>query len=353
MGVMLNRKCKVSIDQVVRLFLLLLSVCAGGVYLEQGATTLNAARGIVLEGRAAESFQTSPQRKELLEFSARCHEPSVLVCQGFDTSADYIRAKWPSSGLYPAADEILRGTMDTSVKASGKASLRFEIPSHSPANAAGSWRQGMGREFGEGSTFYVQFRQRFSKELLKNNWGDTSWKQVIFHNAGATCADVELTTGQYYRDGFPIMYTDCGGRLIATNAGIPPYKLEQGDYNCWYGEYNAKNCFLYPVDQWVTFYYQISIGHWGKPDSSIQAWTALDGQTYKQWIKMPNFILKNENPGKDYDTVTLLTYMTSKSLLISQPIAYTWYDELIVSTAPIAPPAASGQDSKGVTASPQ
>jgi hypothetical protein len=353
MGAMLNRKSKASLPEIFRSVLLLLSMFAGVVGLEKGTTNLSAGEGSDSRAVTPDTAQTNPPPKELLDFDARCHATGVLVCQGFDSAADFVRAKWPSSGLYPAADEMIRGTMDTSIKASGKSSLRFEIPSHSPANAAGSWRQSMGREFGEGSTFYVQFRQRFSKEMLKNNWGETSWKQVIFHNSGATCADVELTTGQYYRDGFPIMYTDCGGRLIATNAGVPPYKLEQGDYNCWYGEYNAKNCFFYPIDEWVTFYYQISIGHWGKPDSSIQAWTALDGQAYRQWIKMPNFILKNENPGKDYDTVTLLTYMTSKSLLISQPVAFTWYDELIVSTAPIAAPVASGHDSSEAPATPQ
>lgn len=278
---------------------------------------------------------------ELADFETRCHAAGVLVCQGFDSPETFVAARWPAAGLYPAADGVVRGTMDASIKASGKGSLRFEIPSRSPANAAGSWRQSMGREFGEGSTFYVQFRQRFSKEMLKNDWGETSWKQVIFHNAAASCADVELTTAQYYHDGFPIMYTDCGGRTISTNNGVPPYKLEQGDYNCWYSQYNPKSCFFYPVEQWVTFYYQVSIGHWGKPDSNIQAWTALDGQSYKQWIKMPNFILKNESPGKDYDTVTLLPYMTGKNMLVSHATAYTWYDDLIVSTEPIAAPAES------------
>jgi len=292
----------------------------------------------------AAAGQDNPAPTQLQDFDTRCHAQGVLVCKGFDSPSDFVPAKWPASGLYPAADQVIRGTMDTTVAASGKGSLRFEIPPHSPANAAGSWRQAMGREFGEGTTFYVQFRQRFSKEFLKNEWGDTSWKQVIFHNAGATCADVELTTGQYYHAGFPIMYTDCGGRFVGTNNGIPPYQLEQGDYNCWYGKYDAKSCFFYPIDQWVTFYYRVAIGHWGKPDSFVQAWTALDGQTYKQWIKMPKYILKNDNPGKDYDMVTLLTYMTGKSTATNLPTAYTWYDDLIISTEPIAPPVASAHN---------
>jgi len=37
--------------------------------------------------------------------------------------------------------------------------------------------------------------------------------------------------------------------------------------------------------------------------------------------------------------VTLLTYMTGRSSTISAgPTAYTWYDELIVSSQPVAPP---------------
>jgi hypothetical protein len=53
---------------------------------------------------------------------------------------------------------------------------------------------------------------------------------------------------------------------------------------------------------------------------------------------MPRFTLQNENPGKDFDSLTLLTYMTNKSVLKNHPAAYTWYDELIVSSKPIAPP---------------
>jgi hypothetical protein len=286
----------------------------------------------------AGSSQPNKQPFAPADFAARCHGAGVLVCEGFDSPQAFSAAKWPNSGLYPAADGALHGTFDTTVKSSGSGSLRFEIPATSSANAAGYWRQSFGRKFGEGTTFYVQFRQRFSKEMLKNDWPDTTWKQAIFHNGSATCGKVELTTGQFYHAGFPNMYTDCGNRGLRTNQGNPPTKLEQGDYNCWYANYNPKDCFFYPTNEWVTFYYQVSIGHWGKPDSRIDAWGSLPGQPYKQWINMPDFVLKNDHPGEDYDTVTLLTYMTGKEEKISLPTAYTWYDELIVSTQPIAPP---------------
>jgi hypothetical protein len=277
------------------------------------------------------------------DFETRCKAPGVLVCEGFDSPAAFVPARWPAPGLYPAGDNAFRGKLDTKVKASGNGSLRFEIPPHSSANAAGYWRQPFEHNFGQDSTFYVQFRQRFSKEMLKNDWGDTTWKQVIFHNQDATCGEVELTTVQYYHSGFPFMYTDCGARILATNNGEPPTQLEQGDYKCWFGHYDAKSCFFYPIDQWVAFYYQVSVGHWGKPDSAINAWVALDGQSYKQWIKISNFVLKNNQAGNDYDTLTLLTYMTNKSTAIDYATAYTWYDELIVSMQPISPPTAGVQ----------
>ncbi len=304
-------------------------------------SAVNLDRGAKLSPDAdSPSDDLVPAPQELEDFDKRCHGEGVLICVGFDSPADFLPAKWPASGLYPAGDHVFRGTLDTKIKASGAGSLRFEIPGRTGANAAGYWRQSMEHNFGQRFTFYVQFRQRFSKEMITNKWVDTSWKQVIFHNAAATCGDVELTTYNYYNDGLPTMYTSCGARSLYTS-DEPPLKLQQGDYNCWYRQYNHRDCFFYPVGQWVTFYYQVSIGHWGRRDSTINAWVALDGKPYKQWIKMANFQLDNEHPGNDYDTVTLLTYMTGKSDKIDHPTAYTWYDDLIVSRRPIAPPTAS------------
>ncbi len=192
------------------------------------------------EAQGQESAKRGVAETQPQDFNTRCQTAGVVVCQGFDSPLINIAAIWPAPGLYPGGDNMIHGKFDRSQKASGEGSLRFEILSHTGQNAAGYWRQPFGRNFGPGSTFYVQYRERFSPEMLKNDWGDTTWKQVIFHNEKATCGDVELTTAQYYHAGFPIMYTDCGGRGIVTNNGNPPYKLEQGDYNCWYGKTNTK-----------------------------------------------------------------------------------------------------------------
>lgn len=273
------------------------------------------------------------------DFETRCKAPGVLVCEGFDSADKFVPAKDPSSGLYPAWDGVYRGTMDSSVAASGKGSLKFTIPSFSDANSAGYWKQAMGKNFGEGNTFYVQFRQRFSPEMLTNTWGvDTYWKQAIIHNGPQTCADVQLATINQHRQGYPTMYSRCGSDNFYVDLRNGDYLMEQGDYNCHYHNINSHDCFMYPDNTWITFYYRVSVGHWGRADSTIKAWVSLPGQLYKQWIDMPNHKLYNDSPGRDFDTVTLLVYMTGKDRTKNGgPTAYTWYDELIVSTEAIAP----------------
>jgi Big-like domain-containing protein/fibronectin type III domain protein len=296
----------------------------------------NSAMSVVVTVTVSNASQGAAQ-----DFATRCAAAGVTLCQGFDNPADFL----PNKYLYADWQGLFsKGTMDTTVTASGAGSLRFEIDPFTGANVAGNWTQSFGQDFGQGTTFYVQFRQMFSDTMLTNNWGDTSsntsWKQSIFHKSGHTCTDVELTTVQHYLDGIPIMYTDCGSRGLYTNGGTPPYLLQQGDYNCAYGTniQSDPNCFKYVPNVWITFYYKVTIGHWSVADSSIDAWGALPGQPLKQWIKMTNFMLGNGSPGNDYNTITLLPYMTGKNAALNHPVAYTWYDELIVSSQPIAPP---------------
>jgi hypothetical protein len=88
----------------------------------------------------------------------------------------------------------------------------------------------------------------------------------------------------------------------------------------------------------MTFNYKISIGDWGQQNSVIQAWVGLPGQPQKQWVNLTNFKLDVDTPGNNYNSIDLLNYMTGKDSKLNHPIAYTWYDELIVSKRPIAPP---------------
>lgn len=284
---------------------------------------------------------SSEVARALEDFRDRCAAPGVIVCQGWEDPSAFRRVTEPDSGLYPRlSNGVYKGSQDTTFMASGHGSLRFEVSGKTSADAAGRWLQAFGRSFGEGTAFYVQFQQRFSREMLEIDFHSIggSWKQVIFHHDNATCSDLELTTHQRYHQRIPQMYTECGARGVFTNNGEPPYLIQQGNYNCWFGRVNSKDCFMYPAEKWITFYYEVAIGHWGKPDSSVRAWVSLDGEPYKQWINLPKFVLNNDTPGDDYNHLTLTPYMSGKDPSIAHPTAYTWYDELIVSSQPITYP---------------
>ncbi len=269
------------------------------------------------------------------DFQTRCAGAGVVKCVGFDSSSDIPH----NSVLRPASDGAFRGTIDASIRASGNGSLRFEVPSNSDANASGSYLDSLGGSFGQNSKFYVQFRQRFSDAMVNTNFAPGSgWKQVIFHAYNKSCGSVELTTQNIYLRGFPQMYTDCGGRSLQTNLGNGDALLQQGDYDCHYQSQNGSDCGWYVADEWITFYYEIEIGNWYQPNSNIRAYMAYEGQPLKQFIDIRNFALSYNNSSSDsYQQIQLTTYHTNKDSSQSHPTAYVWYDELIVSTQPIAP----------------
>jgi hypothetical protein len=298
----------------------------------------------------------------LQDFQTRCAQTGVILCQGFDDPAVFTPAKWPASGLYPDGNGVYQGAIDTTIAASGAGSLKFTVPSLASANSSGYWRQLFtpnlsdgptnAKMYGANSTFYLQFRQRFSIEYLTNNWvtgagATTFWKQDIISNDNSTCGNIELTTVNLYRRRFPGMYSQCGNDGFQVNLNNGDFLLEQADasgngYNCHYQTANntATSCFIYPADTWVTFYYKVSIGTWGQPNSTIQAWVSVGGGPYASYINMTNHTLYEDSTvGADYDMVTLLTYMTGRSSTVNAgPTAYTWFDELIVSGQAIAAP---------------
>jgi hypothetical protein len=141
-----------------------------------------------------------------------------------------------------------------------------------------------------------------------------------------------------------MMYSQCGEDVFQVPVGSGDYLNEQGDtsttgYNCHYQNPTATTCFMYPANTWVTFYYKVSIGQWTQPNSTIQAWVTLPGQQYQEWVNITNHALFQDGAVPGYDMVTLLPFMTARDPNTSAgPVSYTWYDELIISTQPIAAP---------------
>ncbi len=298
----------------------------------------------------------------LQDFQNRCAAAGVIVCQGFDDPAvfTHLNAGSLHSGSYPGS--VGYGTQDTTNAASGAGSLMFTVPSFGDADPNGYWKQlftpdinagvGSATMFSQNSTFYVQYRQRFSPEYLTNVWpvsggGTTYWKQQIIANYSSSCGPIELTTVNVSSIGFPRMYSRCGADNLIVDIGNSDFLLEQGDtattgYNCHYqaGLNGPNSCARYTPNKWYTYYYKIKIGTWDTPTSTIQAWVAVDGGPYIQWLNIQNHSLSDSSPtGSEYNTIYLLPYMTNRDSSISAgPTAFTWYDELIVSSQPVAAP---------------
>lgn len=306
------------------------------------------------------------------DFSTRCSAAGVVSCRGFDnTTTDIVR----SVNLWPGDGGFWGGSLDTAVAASGAGSLKFTLPAgRATSDISGSWNASLGGSFGEGSTFYVQFQQRLSPEMISNlpAWQSavhTSWKTILLHRTGSTCGQIEITTVPYIWGPTPAatMYTGCGAAGFYTNANGDqdlggPF-IQQGasstsGYKCDFnnivaGTGNGTGCFVYPSNKWITFYYKIHIGTYGSNNSSVEAWVATDGGAYKQFVNVRNATLQKDGPppADKYNEVTLTPYMTNLSSAASAT-ASVWYDELIVSTSPIAAPGSGGGVSNPPPAAP-
>jgi hypothetical protein len=307
------------------------------------------------------------------DFAARCAAPGVVRCFGFDDEATV------KPHLDPAADTMYHGTVDATVKASGNGSLKFEVPAMSPANTSGEFwldfADDFSVQFGEKEEFYVQWRQRFSPEFLTTKFvGGEGWKQVIIGEGSRpghtaySCTDIEVVTIDPYQRGFPGMYHSCGakdGQYEGFEPPIPPddFAIENAIAGCTYHNQKVPPCFGYKPDQWMTFQVHIKIGTWYKNDhvyhhdSTIQLWGGYEGSPAEpvidlspgdaacaaQQVSQPGchtgYDLFNDKPEVKYGKVWLLPYNTDKDGTATNPVSYTWYDELIISRNRIADPA--------------
>jgi hypothetical protein len=103
------------------------------------------------------------------------------------------------------------------------------------------------------------------------------------------------------------------------------------------------NCLGYFPNEWMTFQVMVRTGPRVNDEfqgSFIKLWVARAGQPSELVVDHGPYNLtagplaENQRYGK----VWLLPYNTGKSAATSYPVAYTWYDELIISTAKIADP---------------
>lgn len=237
----------------------------------------------------------------------------------------------------------------------------------------------------------MQFRQKvtasFFPAILGGGNGKIHWVSTtpdlpgcstsVTTNCFASCTENEFVNQNNYgvaTDSLPRWYNGCpGNNTFEFIEPVTPgqYKLQNArtGLGCTYDNVNAGNrfppkgnCFPYYPDQWVTYSYKISLGSLGTggvggrcydagspgsitPNlqncyygSQIQARMGLDGQPLEEVLNwtLPVVAKDQTNPTElKYGKVYFAPY-TGTSTIPSG--ASMWFDELIISTQPIADP---------------
>lgn len=323
------------------------------------------------------------------DFATTCAQTGVVKCVSFDTDADFNRGGGGNQGAWGMRSGILppygsgdysRSMRDTANKANGESSLRFTIPSNTGADTSGSWftnfSDDLSYQVGPGQEVFIQWRQRFSPEYLSTQYAATDgglangWKLADISAGDLTsctptsgtpscttsCWDFETVVQNTAQRGLPQMYANCSGPAVYEPlGGYTSNVTVQNAVNCLYPTFPSPPCIKFVANEWMTFQVHIKVGHWNTWDSTIQMWVAREGQPSKLVVDCSptaanpctngrdgaaanGWYLYNEDPTYKIGKVWLLPYHTNKSASQATPVAYTWYDSLIISRNKIPDP---------------
>ena len=219
-------------------------------------TSASAAEILVKYGNRS---ATTVAHEAMEDFRLRCTAPGVVYCQGFDNSSDFKQnINIFANSTYPTVFP----KRDASTGRSGS-SLRIDIPPKQGANSGKFYTTFPGTG-GSDTSFYFQVATRVSPEMISNFANEAArwptWKNHAFFNGNTSCTGMSVVTGLSSDGVIPIATANCGSNGYFTNGGVPPYLMQQGDYNCPYRGENRRSCFYWPTDTWVTFYYHVHLG---------------------------------------------------------------------------------------------
>jgi len=342
-----------------------------------------------------------PNRPE--SFEERCNQPGVVLCDPLDKGRARgigITGKTPNATLPDALQghyrdwrwcgrrsngETQTPNFDETIKTSGSGSLKFVIPTRSDAAAGGycqiDFTPDNSVQFGEGDTFFVQFRVRLSCTLLFTDCdpGSPGYEKTrrVYRSAdnGTTSFKVSIINAGDHRDlkepvgsctqqhlvlvaganGIVTGYHSCGWyeghyALIGFEGGSErwdhqPRKAGAPGRPCVDRDPDeaSRDCVQWPADEWVTITQQVTVGKWVTDptdparSSNVRIWMQRRGEKPVLVIDYDRNLRGPEKPFMKYGKIWLLPYMTNKDPLEDHPEAYMWFDELIVSRAPIAP----------------
>lgn len=338
-----------------------------GKFRGPGGTTGDMASANMSQGRSESATEKDDfPSAAIRDFNRRCASPAVIKCVGFDDAAAIDGRTAPNSGIRVGA---AKPALDSAIKASGRSSLKFTIPTNSGPDTSGSYFTNFSDElslqFGGNDEFFVQWRQRFSAELLSTRYeGGRGWKVAIVGTGDqpkkryGSCTALEVVLNAYYENGFPVLYNSCTGSTshgaydgfyapIAgadyklQNARPSPYCLSSQQRTSFFPP--VGNCFGFVADEWMTFQLRIKTGPRVKDEfvgSYVTLWIARENRPSELVVDWGPYGLSAGDPADNqrFGKIWLLPYHTGKSASQVHATAYTWYDELIISRAKISDP---------------
>jgi hypothetical protein len=318
-------------------------------------------------------------------FTQKCAQSGVINCFSFDSSSSLFYT-WPTgtqcdavfagqtnntfggdrAGPGNTAATVQNGqcvypVIDTTTSHSGGGSLEFTIPSNSSANSSGFFTEPFKRNSDGtfpyigpgsplGSVFYFQFYQKLDSNFVNTDYlclgGECGgWKQIIWYGNppnGSSAGTLETTMNNGWQRGVPQMYgqqgTDDYGVEDAINCTYANATSQGGSGSGFSSRPNYfaplnPTCRHYVADQWIEFTGRVEIiGASDAPSSHVQLWVngqpAVDYPSAKvQW---------GTDGGAGFGQFQITPYHTNKDSSQATPVGHTWYDDLIISTQPIA-----------------
>lgn len=302
-------------------------------------------------------------------WSARSTATGVTMATKFATVAEvenYLHEDGTEDRAFRRTDDPVVGSY-----------MRLSIPA-SQASATAQWRRGLndawvtnGQGF-DGAPYYIQFRARFGPNRVHGIAAGSSGHKICniagYLPSSPNSSDSNYASEIVLQNTYLTGVVDCYRNRLG--AGSQPFYLDDSftsperlenavDNGAGISDPDARfcrdvglqqpssGCWLMPENEWVTFYIRVEIPTFGGATGAgnkFDIWVAEEGETtFRHLHSYTDFGISPDDTAKypkGQNGLWLLSYETARTSASFN----TWvdYSEVIVSTQPIAIPAADG-----------
>jgi len=297
---------------------------------------------------------------------------------GIDIGPDARRSGYGNYG-YSGDPSSLIPVLDGS---QGLNALRFDVPGKSGSAASCEWylnfSEDLNTQFGAGSRFFLQWRQRFNQAMCDtivlqgSGNGSSAVKLLILaeqdtpsrHFDSCDTGSIVLTSFKNYR--LLSMYHSCHASYDLndyTKSGEYQFQNLAGGAGCYWqqiadggGPVRAPSyppdCAGFVPDEWMTFMVGVDIGQIGQGPtlngsnsykaylgSRVRLWAGREGQPMRLVHDKPTHLwIEDPSLPSMYGKAWFGPYMSGKDPTLDHPLMQTWIAEIIVSKDAIVDP---------------